>query len=380
MAMSTPAKVGVLTLVTLIALGMLIIWKTEIFMVRGGYQMMGTFKNIEGLTVGSEVRYRGLKVGKVMKIDVGPADIKVYSVINKGIRFPDDSDLRVAYDGIVGQKYLEIKPGTSEAIYKPSEQLYGIKTAAIVDFVDIAAQNLAETKEILINVRRIIENPKLQKAFMDTVYTANKIANDLEKLTYELRRTNQGISDIVNDPAFQANIKGTIKETEKTLSAANKFFDTVGDIKVRVSGGVDVGSLSNAVKANLDIVQSDTNYLRFGIGEGPTRQISVLDLLFSSRVSDDFGYRLGVINNQLGGGVAFYPSEKTAFKGDIYDINNETTVGGTTTRLWPKIRLGYEYELRDYMNLAIKGDDLLNEGDRNFTIGILVKPPGSRIY
>jgi ABC-type transporter Mla subunit MlaD len=62
MAMTTAAKVGLLTLVALIALGTVVVWKTEIFMVREGYQLIGSFRDIEGLTIGSEVRYRGYRV------------------------------------------------------------------------------------------------------------------------------------------------------------------------------------------------------------------------------------------------------------------------------------------------------------------------------
>ena len=373
MRLSTPAKVGLMIILSLVALSAVIVWKTEIFMIRKGYEMIGSFNSIEGLTIGSEVRYRGFRVGKVLRIDPGPQEILVNAIINKKISFPDDSRLRVAYDGIVGQKYLEVVPGKSDKTYTPSEVLYGKKTAGIVDFVDIGAQNLEETKAILENIRLIVADPRLQQAIFNTAFAA-------DKLTAELRETNQGVRDIVTDPKFQKNVKGTIAETEKTLSAANNFFDSVSKVNVRVSGGVDVGSTANAVGGNLDIVQSDKNYFRFGIGEGPTRQLSLLDVLFNSRLSDDFGFRLGTINNQLGGGVAFFPSEKVTYRGDIYDINNARTSGATTTRLWPKVRLGYEYEMRDYMNFVLKGDDLLNDGDRNITLGILVKPPGTRIH
>ncbi|MEA3494302.1 MAG: MlaD family protein [Candidatus Margulisiibacteriota bacterium] len=373
MGFSTPAKVGILTLVALLALGSVVIWKTEIFMVRKGYPLIADFSNIEGLTLGSEVRFRGFKVGKVMRIDPGPYEIKVYSVIDKDIQVPADSYLRVAYDGIVGQKYLEIRPGTSETLYKPPASLKGTKTSAIVDFIDIGAQNLQESKKILEGIRTIVENKKLQDALFKTVYTAEKIASDIEMLTQELRKTNAGIQAIVGDPKFQANVKGTIQETKKTLSSANKFFDTVGSIDLRASGGVDIGSTANAVISNVDIVRRGNNYFRFGMGEGPTRQLGLLDVLFNAQVSKNVSYRIGVINNQLGGGIAYRPSMKTVLRGDIYDINNPRPN-------WPKIRLGYGYEVRDYMDLVLQGDDLLNDGDRNISIGIRVKPASEQVY
>lgn len=373
MALSTAAKVGILTIVSLIALGMLTVWKTDIFMVREGYDMVGSFASIEGLTIGSEVRYRGLKVGKVMKIDPGPQDIRIYSVIDRKIKFPGDSYLRVAYDGIVGQKYLEIRPGTSEVAYVPGKTLPGIKTSAIVDFVDIGAQNLQESKRILEDIRIMIEDPLVRKAFYNTIYTANKVAIEFEQLTAELRDTNQGIRDVVADPEFQKNIKGTIAETNRTLTSANDFFDGMSKVNVRASAGVDIGSRANAVQGDIDIVQSEKNYFRLSMGEGPTRDIGLLDVLFNSRVSKDFGYRIGVINNQIGGGVAFFPTDRNVVRGDIYDINNPRPA-------WPKVRLGYDHELRSYMDLALKADDVLNEGQRNFTFGIKVKPLGSGVF
>jgi phospholipid/cholesterol/gamma-HCH transport system substrate-binding protein len=373
MNLSTPAKVGIITLISLIALAVVITWKTELLLMREGYRLTGSFESIEGLTIGSEVRYRGFKVGKILNIDPGPYDIKVYAVVNNAIKFPSDSSLRIAYDGIVGLKYLEIRPGSSEALYDSSQVLVGIKTAGIVDFVDIGSQNLVETKKIMENIRMIVENKALQSSIINTAVTADKLSGDLEKLVLEIRKTNQGIQDVVADPAFQQNVKGTIQETKKTLSSANSFFESVGKINVRATGGVDLGSRSNAARGNVDVIQSENNYLRVGMGEGPTRQLSVLDVLFNSRVAQDFGFRLGVINNQLGGGLAFYPSRKVTFRGDIYDVNNPRPN-------WPKLRLGYEYEMAEYRDLALNADDILNRESRNFTIGISVKPLGARIY
>jgi len=372
MKLTAQAKIGLFTIIAIIVLAVIIMWKTDIFMINRGYELIGSFNSVEGLTLGSEVRYRGLRVGKVLKIDPGPLEIRINAVIDRNIKFPDDSRLRVGYDGIVGEKYLEILPGCSIVMYQPPEVIYGVKTSGIVDFVDIGAQNLEETKRILENIRIIVENPQLQQAFMNTVFTADKVATDLELLTTELRQTNAGIRDIVADPKFQANVKGTIQETEKTLSSANQFFDSVSHINVRASAGIDVGSQSNSVKGDIDIVRNEGNYFRFGIGEGPSRQPSLLDMLFTSKINSRYGYRLGLINNQIGGGLAIFPNDYLVLRGDIYDINNPRPA-------WPKMRLGLEQQIEDYMDLTFKADDLLNSGSRNVTIGIKVKGPGEGV-
>lgn len=372
MGVSKPAKVGVFALIALFALGMIIVWKTDLFMMRGGYEMIGSFNNIEGLTVGSEVRYRGFKAGKVIRIDPGRDDIRVYTVISRDVKLPADSFLRVSYDGIVGMKFLEIRPGTSEVYYTPSTVLVGVKTSGIVDFVDIGSQSLVQAKEILETIRAMVQDPKLQAAFYNTIFTADKVASDLEQLTIELRQTNQGIKNIVADPKFQSSVKGTMHETEKTLTSANKFFDAVTSLKMRASAGVDIGTRANAVRADVDVLQTEANYFRLGLGEGPTRQPSLVDILFNSNF-DRYGFRLGIISNQIGGGVAMFPNEHISLRGDIYDINN-------TRPNWPRVRLGYEQEMSDFMDVTVKADDILNSGDRNFMLGVKVKPPKEKIY
>ena len=140
-------------------------------------------------------------------------------------------------------------------------------------------------------------------------------------------------------------------------------------LDVRASGGIDIGSRANAVRGDVDIVQSERNFFRFGIGEGQaTRQLGVFDFLFVNKTNPDFGYRLGVINNQLGGGLIFNPSEKSAILTDIYDINNPRPN-------FPKVRVGYEFEMRDYMDMMLQADDLLNSSNSNYMLGIRVKPP-----
>ncbi|OGC12561.1 hypothetical protein A3J90_08430 [candidate division WOR-1 bacterium RIFOXYC2_FULL_37_10] len=362
------AKVGFFTFLVLMILAIIISWKSDLFLMRGGKEIIGAFTNIEGLTVGSEVRYRGFPIGKVTKIDPNPADIKVYSIIKKDIIVPDNSQLRVGFDGIVGLKYLEIRPGTAEAIYIEGSVLPGISTAGIVDFVDIGAQNLIETKKILLTFRSIIEDPKLQAAFKNAVFTADKVTADIEKLAQEIRATNSGIMKITTDPEFQSSVKGMTKETNKTLTSANKFFDSFGRLNLKPSADLQYGTIANSIRANLDVVSNPTDYLRVGIGEGPTRGLSLLDFLISRRIYSDLGIHLGMVNTYLGGGFDVFPTEQLIISGDLYDFNNPKPNV-------PKIRAIASYKLFDYANLLIQADDIFNSA-RNYSLGLRVKGVG----
>ena len=368
MNLSTSTRVGIFTLISLIVLALMISWKSDLFLIRDAYELTGSFSNIEGLTVGSEVRYRGFNVGKVTKIDPNPEDIRITSKVKRELRVPDNSTLRVGFDGIVGSKYLEIRPGTSETLYKEGEIIMGISTAGIVDFVDIGAQNLVETKKILLTFRSIIEDPKLQEAFKSAVFTADKVTVDIEKLAQELRETNQGIKKITADPEFQHAVKGTASEIHKTLASSNQFFESFGKLNVKPTADLQYGTTANTIRANLNVVQSPTDYLGIGIGEGPTRNIGLLDVQISRKMFEKLGMRLGMINTFLGGGLDLFFSPKLVLSGDMYDFNNPKPNQ-------PKIRTTAAYNFINYGDILLQADDIFNP-QRNYSLGIRVKGVG----
>ncbi len=356
--MSQKAVVGVVISFAIIVLGLIITWKSALFLRFTGYEMVGSFQNVEGLGVGAEVRYRGFKIGKVMRIDPGVKDIKVYCNIDNDIKFPADSTLRVSFDGLVGLKFLEVRPGQSQEVYKPSDVLTGKSTSGIVDFVDLGAQNLVETKKILENIRNIIERPDIQAAFVNAVF-------NLEKFTEQIKIASLAINNIVADNDFQENIKGTVSTTHQTLSSANNFFESFSNIKVKASGDVLIGGLSNQVKGNLDISPNARNTYKFSLGEGPTRNLALLDAQIANQIGKNMALRLGMINTHLGGGIDLFMNKNWTFSGDLYDVNNPKPN-------YPKIRLTSDYKVADFVNLLLQADDIFNSSNTNLSIGVRI--------
>ncbi len=364
MKFSNEAKIGLLTILSLIILAVIVSWKSSLLLKANGYELTGSFTNIEGLNIGDQVRYRGFKVGKVTDIIPDPHNIVVKSIIDKKIKFPDDSYLRVAFDGLVGQKYLDIRPGTSDQNFTLTDVLEGKSTAGIVDFVDIGAQNLQETKRILQVVREFVENPMVKTAFTNAVLNSEKVSYEINRLTQELRALTQKVYALIGDPSFQSNVKGTIAETNKTLTSANTFFENIGTLNLNPSAIVRFGTAGNTVKANLDIGYTRQNYLRLGVGEVTAGQaISLLDLEFYRAINPAWGFHLGMINSKLGAGVDYYPSNKWLLGTEIYDISNQPS---------PKINFFSEYEVHKYINLTLSADDTFNP-TRNYLLGIRVK-------
>jgi phospholipid/cholesterol/gamma-HCH transport system substrate-binding protein len=168
---------------------------------------------------GSDVRYRGYKVGKVMKILPNPNDVKVHLMIQPDIKVPEGSTLRVAFDGLIGQKYVEIMPSTEGPSLKNGDVIPGFSTLGLVDFIDIGTQNLEESKQILSAVRKITNDPAVQSAAKSTLV-------NIEKTTYELNLMVANLSKALSKGGFE-NLISSMSSASANIDRISKELDTI---------------------------------------------------------------------------------------------------------------------------------------------------------
>jgi phospholipid/cholesterol/gamma-HCH transport system substrate-binding protein len=81
-----------------------------------GYKVSARFNAVDGLTVGSDVRVGGVKIGSVVgqSIDLESYQAIVVMSIRPDIGLPEDSVAMVSSEGLLGGKYIRIDPGASE--------------------------------------------------------------------------------------------------------------------------------------------------------------------------------------------------------------------------------------------------------------------------
>lgn len=78
-----------------------------------GYNVTARFLKVGGLTVGSDVRLNGIKIGTVIAQKLDPEDYtaEVKMSLTSDIKLPSDSVAAITGDGLVGDKYIKIEPG-----------------------------------------------------------------------------------------------------------------------------------------------------------------------------------------------------------------------------------------------------------------------------
>lgn len=80
-----------------------------------GYPLTASFRSIEGVSVGTDVRLAGVKIGSITDIALNAQSFRADTemTILKGIELPDDSAVVISSEGLLGGNFVEILPGGS---------------------------------------------------------------------------------------------------------------------------------------------------------------------------------------------------------------------------------------------------------------------------
>jgi phospholipid/cholesterol/gamma-HCH transport system substrate-binding protein len=81
-----------------------------------GYPITADFSGIGGLGIGDSVQISGVKIGTIAKIELKKEDYmaRVTMNVDDSIKLPDDTSAFISSESLLGGKYMELQPGSSE--------------------------------------------------------------------------------------------------------------------------------------------------------------------------------------------------------------------------------------------------------------------------
>ncbi len=199
-----------------------------------------------GLEVGSPVRVMGIKVGKVRSITFNPQfkmpkteeEVKLLitiSISNEAwgsVR--EDSRFFINLAGVIGEKFLEISPGSIESpALQPNQVIRGEDPPRIDQMI---SQSYALAGKILDMVNQN------EGSMVQTLDTLNKLVVNFDKMLKQLERTSRdpqvhrivkNLSTIMEDGAFFTQ-KLRSPEGQKTMALLNELIGRLEPMDAKV--------------------------------------------------------------------------------------------------------------------------------------------------
>ncbi|MEP4194641.1 MAG: outer membrane lipid asymmetry maintenance protein MlaD [Aliishimia sp.] len=89
------------------------------------YPLTASFRSLEGVGVGTDVRLAGVKVGTVTEVALNSDTFRADTVVavNTGIEIPDDSAIIISSEGLLGGNFVEIMPGGSPYAFEAGDEI-----------------------------------------------------------------------------------------------------------------------------------------------------------------------------------------------------------------------------------------------------------------
>jgi phospholipid/cholesterol/gamma-HCH transport system substrate-binding protein len=90
-----------------------------------GYEMTASFRSADGITVGTDVRLAGVKVGTVTGIALNSETFRADTrfTVADGITLPEDTAALISTEGLLGGNFLELRPGGSPFNLEPGTEI-----------------------------------------------------------------------------------------------------------------------------------------------------------------------------------------------------------------------------------------------------------------
>ena len=193
-----------------------------------GYLVTAKLDSASGLLKDSLVKVLGVRKGKVEKLEIIESKAKIYMRLPTKLVLPEDSLVYVKSEGLLGEKHIEIKPGSPDKppVKHMGELFQGTPPADL----DILFTELSEVAKGIKNLTRIITQPvgdaegtgEKEGAIRSIIINLEKTSESLKNLSQSVEKGEGTLGKLFTDDAMYNELSATLSD----ISAAIKTFSS----------------------------------------------------------------------------------------------------------------------------------------------------------
>ncbi|HNP48562.1 MAG TPA: MlaD family protein, partial [Bacteroidia bacterium] len=172
--------------------------------------LYSTFYNISGLQVGNNVRFSGIDVGTVEKMEIiSDTAVKVTMRVDEKLTqfIRTNSIAMIGTDGLMGNKLINIEPGTGDS-------------PTVTDGASIPSLKSVDTEQMLRTLNQTNQNVSI-------------ISEDLRVLTGNINKSRGTLYTVLMDTTLAFSLRKTLENIE---GVSNNLDEFTGDLSSVVKG------------------------------------------------------------------------------------------------------------------------------------------------
>lgn len=255
-----------------------------------GIPIRAVFTDVNGLQAGNNIWFSGVKVGAVRRLQlIGGAKVEV--VMNIDIKSRDfireDAKVKIASDGLIGNKIIIIYGGTQATpAVKPNDLLQDEAVPGTDQMMNTLQENnknlLAITSDFKAISHRLADgegtlgalltNDDLMKQLQATAMTLQKASANIQMLTsnvsdYTAKLQSKGVlaNELVTDTSLFKSLQSTAAQMQAASNNARTLTDNLKEVSEKIKDSTNtVGILmhdqqtANNIRATVENLQTGT--------------------------------------------------------------------------------------------------------------------------
>lgn len=235
MSMNNEVKVGIFVVAIIVTFIVLAFQIGELqFGKKATYNITMVFSTVEGLKIGSQLELAGVQVGSVKGISLNKDySAVVTAAVDEDIRIPIDSTASIATKGVLGDKVIIIKPGTSKNTIEPEGNLARTSVPpsldSLLEQIGQIASNLTELTGALNNtlgdeerLHAILNN--FQQLSEDSASLIAENKEDISTIITSMKDVSVALVDI------SENFTGTSRDLNDIMGTVKSGNGTIGKL------------------------------------------------------------------------------------------------------------------------------------------------------
>ena len=213
-------RIGAFFVVGIVLLFVAIELTLGLGLLRRRYPLYATFRDVQGLDSGADVRLAGIKAGRVDGMQIEQGHVRVTLLINGGLVVKKDSLARLDFRALSGERFVSLTLGTPTAKpAEPGDTLEGETPASFSDVVDQlsgVAQNVnelvtslnANSQRLLTNLADLIEQNRSE---------LDQIAGNVASITGKLDRGTGTLGLLLNDSSLYDRASAALGDVRQAV-------------------------------------------------------------------------------------------------------------------------------------------------------------------
>ena len=207
-------KVGLFVFIGMIILFIIVFSIGDFYLWNPGYQIKVYFQYANGLELAAPVRFAGVGAGEVKEIHILPnpkeyqAPVELSLWIQQRIAIPADSEVMINTLGLLGEKYVEIVPGTSQArILKPGDSVRGSDPLSTEVLVERAYKIASKVERTIDALNSVVEDPDFLISLKQTISNTNEATESAKTILAQLQKGQGTLGRFIYEDSIYRNLE-----------------------------------------------------------------------------------------------------------------------------------------------------------------------------